>query len=100
MNLNLQFTRKEEESSSNSRDSATTQLRTFSTSSLQPSNYHIFGPLKEALRSHRFSSDEGVKEAVHTRLREQPKSFFSAGIQKLVERYNKCIVLQGDCVEE
>jgi len=31
---------------------------------------------------------------------EQPKSFFSAGIQKLVERYNKCIVLHGDYVEK
>ena len=40
------------------------------------------------------------KEAVHTWLREQPKSFFSAGIQKLVERHNKCIVLQGDYVEK
>jgi len=30
-----------------------------------------------------------------TRPQEQPKGFFSAGIQKLVERYNKCIVLQG-----
>jgi hypothetical protein len=48
----------------------------------------------------RVTSDEEVKEAVHTWLREQPKSFFSAGIQKLVERYNKCIVLQGDCVEK
>jgi hypothetical protein len=35
-----------------------------------------------------------------TWLREQPKSFFPAGIQKLVERYNKCIVLQGDYVEK
>ena len=49
---------------------------------------------------HRFASDEEVKKAVHTWLREQPKSFFSAGIQKLVERYNKCIVLQGDYVEK
>ena len=30
----------------------------------------------------------------------QPKSFFSAGIQKLVEGYNKYIVLQGDYVEK
>jgi len=52
---------------------------------LAPSNYHIFGPLKEAM---------------HTWLREQLKSFFSAGIQKLVERYNKCIVLQADYVEK
>jgi hypothetical protein len=28
--------------------------------------------------------------------RKQLKSFFSAGIQKVVKRYNKCIVLQGD----
>ena len=67
---------------------------------LVPSDYHIFGPLKEALRGRRFTSDEGVKEAVHTWLREQLKSFFSAGIQKLVERYNKCIVLQGDYIEK
>jgi len=67
---------------------------------LAPSDYHIFGPLKEALRSRRFTSDEEVKEAVHTWLREQPKSFFSARKQKLVERYNKCTVLQGDYVEK
>jgi hypothetical protein len=45
-----------------------------------------------------FTSDEEVMEVVHTWLREQLKSFFSAGIQKLVDWYNKCIVLQGDCV--
>ena len=65
---------------------------------LAPSNYHIF--LKEVLHGRRFTSDEEVKEAVHTWLREQPKSFFSAGIQKLVEKCNKCIVLQGDYVEK
>jgi len=61
---------------------------------LAQSDYHIFGPLKEALRGRRFTSNDEVKEAVHTCLREQPKSF-STGIQKLIERYNKCIVLQG-----
>jgi len=65
-----------------------------------PRDYHSFGPLKEALRGRRLTSSEEVKEAVHTWLREQPKSFFSAGIQKLVEQYNKCIVSQGDYVEK
>jgi hypothetical protein len=51
---------------------------------------------KEASRGRRFTSDEEVKEAVLTWLRERLKSFFSAGIQKPVERYNKRIVLQGD----
>jgi hypothetical protein len=58
------------------------------------------GPLKAALRGRRFTSNKELKEAVHTWLQEQPKSFFSAGIQKLAERYNKCIVLQGDYVEK
>jgi len=56
------------------------------------------GPLKEALGGRRFTSNEEVKEVVHIWLREQPKSFFFAGIQKLVEQYNKCVVLQGDYV--
>jgi hypothetical protein len=60
-----------------------------------PSNYHIFGPLKEALCGHRFTSDEEVKEAVRTWLREQQKSFFSAGKQKLVERYNNALCCKG-----
>jgi histone-lysine N-methyltransferase SETMAR len=67
---------------------------------LAPSDYHIFGPLKEALRGCRFTSNEEVKEAVHIWLREQPKNFFSAGIQKIVERYNKSIALQDDYVEK
>jgi len=33
---------------------------------LAPSDYHIFGPLKEAMRSRKFTSDEEVKEAAHT----------------------------------
>jgi hypothetical protein len=57
------------------------------------------GPLKVALCGRIFTSNEKVKEAVHIWLREKPKSF-PAGIQKIVERYNKCIVLQGDYVEK
>jgi len=46
-------------------------------------------------------TDEGSSGRPSTSCtQEQPKSFFSAGIQKLVEWYNKCIVLQGDYVEK
>jgi len=46
-------------------------------------------------------SDEGRSGRPSTsRTQELPKSFFSTGIQKLVNRYNKCIVLQGDYVEK
>lgn len=67
---------------------------------LAPSDYHLFGPLKDALRGRRFTSDEGVKKAVHEWLAAQPKTFFSEGIQKLVERWNKCIAKHGDYVEK
>ena len=58
---------------------------------LAPSDYHLFGPLKDALTGRRFTSDEGVKKAVHEWLAAQPKTFFSEVIQKLLERWNKCI---------
>ena len=41
-----------------------------------PSDYHLFGPLKEALRGRRFTSEQELKEAVHAWLAAQPKCFF------------------------
>ena len=67
---------------------------------LAPFDYHLFGPLKDALRGRRFPSDEGVKEAVHEWLAAQPKTFFSEGIQKLLERWNKRIAKHGDYVQK
>ena len=65
---------------------------------LAPSDYHFFGPLKDALRGRRFTSDR-VKKAVHEWLAAQPKTFFSEGIQKLLECWNKCIAKHGGYVE-
>jgi len=42
---------------------------------LAQSDYHIFGPLKNALRGRRFANDDEVKDAVHTWLRAQLKTF-------------------------
>ena len=50
---------------------------------LAPSDYHLFGPLKEVLRGRRFTSDQEVKEVVHSWLAAQLKTF-SEGIRKLV----------------
>jgi histone-lysine N-methyltransferase SETMAR len=63
---------------------------------LDPSNYHVFGMLKEALQGRRFHNDDEVKQAVHFWLRQQAKTFFSAGIQKPVKRCEKCIAKDGD----
>jgi hypothetical protein len=60
----------------------------------------LFGPLIEDLRGRRFTSDQEVKGAVHAWLAAQPKTFFSEGIKKLVQRWNKCVEKQGDYVEK
>jgi len=57
---------------------------------LAPSDFHLFGPPKNALRGRRFAADDEVKEAVHDWLRSQPQTFFSNGI-KLTDRWAKCI---------
>ena len=41
-----------------------------------------------------------VQKAVHQWLCDQPKTFFSDGIYKLVDRWNKCIEMGGDYVEK
>jgi len=47
---------------------------------LTPSDYHYF-QTKYALHGCWFSNDEVVKDAYHTRLCVQPKTFFTAGIR-------------------
>jgi hypothetical protein len=49
------------------------------------SDYHMFGPLKEALPVRRFGNDE-AKESVHTWFLSQPKTFFADEIRRLVNR--------------
>lgn len=43
---------------------------------LTPSNYHLFGPLKVALKGRRFTLDQELKEVVHAWLIAQLKMFF------------------------
>jgi histone-lysine N-methyltransferase SETMAR len=45
-------------------------------SDLAPSDYHVFGPLKEALGGKKFSTDDEIKGAVHGWLRSQSEEFF------------------------
>jgi histone-lysine N-methyltransferase SETMAR len=41
-----------------------------------PSDFRVFGPLKEAMGGKSFRPDEEVQHAVHEWLRSQPKDFF------------------------
>ena len=68
---------------------------------LVSSDFHLFGPLKIALRGRRFSCDDDVKAAVRQWLRAQPETFFADGIIKLVGCWEKYIAKrQGDCIEK
>jgi histone-lysine N-methyltransferase SETMAR len=67
---------------------------------LAPSDYHVFGPLREALGGKKFSTEDEIKEAMHRWLRSQSEDFFSHGIQTLVKRWHTCIERGGDYIEK
>ena len=67
---------------------------------LAPSDFYLFGPLKEFTRGTKFESDGEVKSAVSDWLKCQSKDFYAEGIHKLVYRWNKCVSLLGDYVEK
>ena len=65
------------------------------------SDYHLFGPMKKMLGGQKFASDTEVQSIVCQWLRQQPASFFLAsGIQKLVDRWDKCLNEFGRYVEK
>jgi histone-lysine N-methyltransferase SETMAR len=65
---------------------------------LAPSDLHVFLHLKTFLGGQRFHDDSDVKEAVNTWFASQAASFYDAGIQKLVPRYDKCLSNGGNYV--
>jgi len=67
---------------------------------LAPSDFHMFGTLKNALKGRRFAADDEVKVAVYDWLHIQPQTFFSNGIKKLTDRCAKCIEEKGEYIEK
>lgn len=67
---------------------------------LSPCDYHLFGPLKEALGGQRFDNDVAVEDFVRNWLMMQPSSFYDNGITKLPIRWEKCVMKSGDYVEK
>ena len=67
---------------------------------LAPSDYHLFGPLKEHLGGNRFRNNEEVIEDIQEWLHWQPKDYFLSGMGKLPDRWNKCTANKGDYVEK
>jgi hypothetical protein len=59
---------------------------------LAPSNFHIFGALKERQVSKRFATDANLKQDVAFCLQTQDTIFSRTGIRVLVPRLNKYLI--------
>jgi histone-lysine N-methyltransferase SETMAR len=66
----------------------------------RPSDFHLFGSLKDALGGTHFEDDNSVIEAVRKWPRRQDKSWYRQGIHALVPRWRKAIQVDGDYVEK
>ena len=67
---------------------------------LAPSDFHLFGLLKDPLRSRRVGPESELKSVVNEVVKTMSKDWFEEGIKKVAERWRKCIDLQGDYVEK
>lgn len=67
---------------------------------LAPSDFHLFGPLKEGLRGRRFADNNAVMDAVKSWTTSADVNFYERGIQALVHRWRKCVEKDGDYVEK
>ena len=67
---------------------------------LAPSDFYLFAPMKDALRGTRYGSKKELMSALEKWVKAQPKEWFETGIKKLVERWQKCIELNGAYVEK
>jgi hypothetical protein len=53
---------------------------------LAPPDFHLFGPLKDALQGRRFEDDEELRHILHEELRRFRKEFYATGTQRLTQR--------------
>jgi len=67
---------------------------------LAPRDFHFFPHLKRVLKGSHFTSDDEVKQAVTSWIKQRTPEFFIDGTRKLVLRWGKCIERQGDYVEK
>jgi hypothetical protein len=67
---------------------------------LAPSDFHLFGPLKNHLGGKCVPDDEDVETEMQKWLRQQSKGFYAVGFDALVKRWDKCINVGGGYVEK
>jgi len=67
---------------------------------LVPSDFHFFPHIKRDLKGTHFTSDDEVKHAVTSWIKQRTPEFFIDSMRKLVLRWEKCTERQGDYVEK
>ena len=67
---------------------------------LTPSDFHVFGPLKEAMGGKSFRSNEEMQQGGAQVAALSAKRFFSRGIRVLTKRWNSCMERNGDYVKK
>jgi len=67
---------------------------------LGPSDFHLFGPLKDTLHGTCFEDGESVIRAVRTWKREQETSWYREGMHALVSHWLKAVDIDGGYVEK
>ena len=65
-----------------------------------PIDFHLFGPLKDLLRGTRYGSEKELKSAVSHVVKPMSKGWFEERMKKFVERWKKCVDLQGYYIEK
>jgi hypothetical protein len=59
---------------------------------LTPCNFHIFGPLRKALKSCVFTSDDGMQE-IMIAVRQLPKEFFADRIHRVMLQWDSSVYM-------
>jgi len=67
---------------------------------LEPSDFHFFAHLKRDFKGTHFTSDDEVKQAVTSWIKQRTPEFFIDGMSKLVFYWKKCIERQSDYVKK
>lgn len=66
---------------------------------LAPSDYFLFADLKRMLAGQKFKTNDEVIAETEAYFEDKPKEYYKSGIEKLEDRYNRCIALEGNYVE-
>jgi histone-lysine N-methyltransferase SETMAR len=63
---------------------------------LAPSDYHLFRSLQNHLNNKKFERFEEVNDAIRAYFESKPKSFYKAGIEELVTRWETVVASNGN----